>query len=153
MKLLILSDSHSVMRHMERAVFDVTPDRIIHLGDVTRDAEKLREMFPRIPMTCVPGNCDHDPVTPPVQLETFGGVRVLITHGHTLGVKYGELNLLLAAQEAQARLALFGHTHRAFLDEQDGVTLLNPGAASGSYPSYAVAELENGKLSCRIVRL
>lgn len=139
---------------MERAVFDETPDRIIHLGDVARDAQKLREMFPRIPMTSVPGNCDHDPVTPPVQTETFGGVRFLITHGHTLGVKFSALNLTLAALEAGAQVALYGHTHRAALDEHGSVTILNPGAAGGASPSYGVVEIGADKaISCRIVRL
>ena len=39
MKVLILSDSHGNIEHMERAVELVNPRLIVHLGDCWRDAE------------------------------------------------------------------------------------------------------------------
>ena len=41
MKMLVLSDSHGNVENMARAVEQVQPDRIAHLGDVMRDGEKL----------------------------------------------------------------------------------------------------------------
>lgn len=139
---------------MERAVFDETPDHIVHLGDHIRDGEELAARFPRIPMTLLPGNCDLGSPEPKILTPVLGGVPCLLTHGHTLGVKYDLTRLWYAAREAGARLALFGHTHRAVIEEMEGVTLMNPGAAGGSGPSYGVVEIgENGTRSCRIVRL
>ena len=41
MKLLIFSDSHGNVANMEDAVRLESPDRILHLGDLVRDAEAL----------------------------------------------------------------------------------------------------------------
>ena len=152
MKLLIMSDSHGEQRYMEEAVYREMPDHIVHLGDVMRDAQLLHECFPAIPMTSMPGNRDFNTVDPPVIVTVFGGVKFLLTHGHTLGVKFSALKLLLAAQEAGVRVALFGHTHQAVNFEQQGVLLMNPGAAGGFQPSYGVIEIENGEISSRIER-
>lgn len=153
MKILVLSDSHGELRYMEKAVFDETPDHILHLGDKLNDARALRERFPRIPMTAVPGNCDLGAIDPPVLVQELGGVRFLITHGHVHGVKMGLMRLSYAAMEAGAQVAVYGHTHIAAHREECGVHLLNPGAAGGGCPSYGVIELENGRVSCRIIRL
>ena len=48
MKMLVLSDSHGNVENMARAVEQVQPDRIAHLGDVMRDGEKLHALFPAI---------------------------------------------------------------------------------------------------------
>ena len=58
MKYLVLSDSHGNVDNMARAVEREKPDGIIHLGDCWRDAEELHELFPRLPLEQVPGNCD-----------------------------------------------------------------------------------------------
>lgn len=154
MKILVFSDSHGELRYMEKAVFDETPDYIFHLGDKTMDGEKLREMFYRIPFISVPGNCDFAGIEPPVRIEELGGIRFLITHGHLHGVKTGMLRFLLAAKQAQAQVAVFGHTHLAAYEQVDGIHILNPGAAGGGNPSCGVIEIDlNGGVSCRIVKL
>lgn len=58
MKMLVLSDSHGNLDNMVRAVEQTRPNRIVHLGDVMRDGEKLHALFPAIPFDQVPGNCD-----------------------------------------------------------------------------------------------
>ena len=58
MKIAVFSDTHGFNRGMINAVEEYKPDQIIHLGDGMHDAEKVREMFPQIPVCCVPGNCD-----------------------------------------------------------------------------------------------
>ena len=58
MKYLVLSDSHGNVDNMARAVECEKPDGIIHLGDCWRDAEELHELFPRLPLEQVPGNCE-----------------------------------------------------------------------------------------------
>ena len=78
-------------------------------------------------------------------------MRVFLTHGHLFGVKSGLDTLAAAAKDMGAQLALFGHTHQALLEERNGVTLLNPGAAGRfGRSSYAVVELANGKFSCQL---
>ena len=59
MRILVLSDSHGVMRYMEQAAERERPDLILHLGDYERDAERLASRYPEYPVRSVPGNCDH----------------------------------------------------------------------------------------------
>lgn len=146
MKVLVLSDSHGQMEYMERAVEKEQPRCIIHLGDRQRDAEHLRGLFPNVDFISVPGNCDLGATDAPCVVTELGGVRLLITHGHLHGVKMSLVRLYYAAREVGALLAVYGHTHVANHEIMDTVQLLNPGAASGSKPSYAVLELRNGKI-------
>lgn len=154
MKILVLSDSHGELRYMEQAVFAETPDQIVHLGDKNRDAQALQKKFCRIPFISVPGNCDFPGTDPTVVVTELGGVRFFITHGHVHAVKFGLLRLGLAAAEAGASVALYGHTHIAAHDMFEAVHLLNPGAAGGGAPSYGVVEIfPEGGFACRIVNL
>ena len=81
MNILVLSDSHGNISNMEEAVEREKPDMILHLGDCWRDAERLAERYPDIPMEHVPGNCDCRPEEPAEKLLFLGDCRVLICHG------------------------------------------------------------------------
>ncbi len=154
MKLLILSDSHGTDKHMHEAMRRERPDYVIHLGDHSRDAMDLAAAFPMTPMAIVKGNCDFYDDTPEQRLAEYGGVRILMAHGHRYGVKSSLLRYSMAALENQVDVALFGHTHCAYCEEYQGVWLLNPGSCgSCSNPTYGVVEIRDGKPSCRIVRI
>ncbi len=58
MKLVLFSDSHGNVANMADVVRLEHPDRVLHMGDLARDAEELARQFPDIPVTYVPGNCD-----------------------------------------------------------------------------------------------
>ncbi|MBE6975054.1 MAG: metallophosphoesterase family protein, partial [Ruminococcaceae bacterium] len=67
MKILILSDSHSSMHFMRRAVMLIRPAHVIHLGDYYDDGDVLARENPHICFHQVPGNCDRgycDPALP-----------------------------------------------------------------------------------------
>lgn len=86
----------------------------------------------------VRGNCDlWGPPRAETLLRTFEGVRIFGTHGHRYGVKQGLLRFSLAAQEQQAQVALFGHTHIPYCRQEDGLWLLNPGAAAAALRAAA----------------
>ena len=117
---------------------------MVHLGDHLSDAEDLSFAFQEPDFYYVPGNCDYAPTVPPSLTLEFDGVRVFLTHGHLFGVKTGLTRLLLEGKRVGAQLVLFGHTHRPYLAEHDGVWLLNPGSCSAMQGSYAVLTVENG---------
>ena len=151
MKILVLSDSHGTMSSMEYAVERLRPDYIFHLGDYERDARKLSEFYPDIPLLSVPGNCDWPlPGKQLALLREFDGVRILMTHGHAYGVKNGLLRMELAAREAGAHVALFGHTHHACCEEINGLWMLNPGACSGLRQTCGILEITDGTARCRV---
>lgn len=157
MRILILSDSHGDVASMTAAVARTQPQQILHLGDCWRDAAALRRAFPRLPIAQVPGNCDAYDLSArgPSELTlTFEGHRVFLCHGHRYHVKSGLLALRYAAEEAEAELCLFGHTHLPCLERCGGLTLLNPGSIGSPHShSFAVAETEGGKLCCALLSL
>ena len=154
MKLLILSDSHGYLQHMVRAVEQLRPTHVIHLGDHASDAQELGRRFPMTPLVSVKGNCDYYDQTPEQRLVDFDGVRILMCHGHRHGVKSGLLRYEMAAREQQADVALFGHTHCAYCEAYNGLWLVNPGSCGCcGRPTGAVLEIEAGRVFCRLVRL
>ena len=153
MKLLVMSDSHGNIANMRQAVQRESPDRILHLGDYWRDAERLRECYPEVPMDQVPGNCDFRSAEEPEQLLVIQQKRILICHGHTYQVKQSLLRAGLAAEEADLDAFLFGHTHRAFCDYHGKTLMFNPGSIGEPRGFYGILTLENGKLDGRIYTL
>lgn len=146
MKILVLSDSHGQIGPMKRAVQTEQPDEIFHLGDHISDAEQLARLFPGIPVIRVVGNCDSPASGVRVVQCERQGVRIFATHGHRYHVKFGYLRLKMAAQEAQAQVALFGHTHVPYCEQLPGLWMLNPGASG----SYGIVKIENGTVTCEL---
>ena len=157
MKILVLSDSHAGLSFMRRCIDAVQPDVVIHLGDHYDDGAAMAEEYPQIRFYQVPGNCDThrcfipDPET---RLETLGGVRILMTHGHRHHVKQTLIRLLADARASRADAVLFGHTHSAYCQrEEDGLWVLNPGSCGYFGGSAGLLEVGAGQiLQCRLLR-
>ena len=131
MKLLIFSDSHGNVANMEDVVRLESPDRILHLGDLARDAQEPEE-----------------------RVFTLDGCKILMTHGHIYHVKMGMGMAIRAAREAGAHLLCFGHTHEAFCEFENGLWIVNPGSVGTFGPhTYAVAVLEDGGAVCYLSQL
>ena len=138
MKFLVLSDSHGNVDNMVRAVELVKPHGIIHLGDGWRDVEELRELFPSLPLEQVPGNCDFGRFEALERVLILDDHRVLIAHGHTLGVKTG----------------LLGHTHVPLVDAASRPMMMNPGSIGDPRrPTYGVLEFRDGQIYPSVFRL
>ena len=99
MKILVLSDSHGNVDNMALAVEKVQPRMIFHLGDCWGDALRLQRRFPDIPMEQVPGNCDYRSTEAEERLLFIEDKRIMICHGHTLGVKQSMLRAGYKAEE------------------------------------------------------
>ena len=149
MNVLVVSDSHGKVNKLMQAVEQVHPSYVLHLGDCQRDLEKLRQAFPMLPMEGVPGNCDYGSCDQPERLIELGGVRILMLHGHTRGVKSDVMRAVWAARECGAQVLLFGHTHRPLVDYDGTLYTMNPGAI-GDFrrPTYGVVTIENSKAAC-----
>lgn len=157
MKILVLSDSHYGQNFMRRCMDILKPDQVIHLGDHYEDAENLQRDYSHIRFHMVPGNCDRKNLfasVPSIMCYDIGSVRMYMTHGHLHGVKSDIFRLLADAWEAEAQVALFGHTHEALcFQTEDGMYVLNPGSCRSSDGSVGLIELEAGKVTaCRVLR-
>lgn len=157
MKIAVFSDSHRNTGNMLTAIADFSPDCIIHLGDMSSDADFIASKYPRLTMYNVRGNCDFfssAPLSsaPESQLIELGGVRIFMAHGHRHGVKTSLDSFLNSVCCSGSALGLFGHTHRATCRSFGSVQLFNPGSCgSGHSPTYGQLLIENGAAFCKIV--
>lgn len=152
-KILIFSDTHGDIDHCLRIISDADRvDAIIHAGDYVRDAEDLESIYPDIPIYYVKGNNDIFTTAPAHMTVVIDGVRIYITHGHEHRVKYetGYSTLRAAAAEAKPDLIVFGHTHIPYVSYEGSAITLNPGSTRFSR-SYAIAEIENGKINTKLL--
>jgi putative phosphoesterase len=153
MKILIASDSHGNTAALIDAVFDVSPQLILHLGDFERDCDKLRAVFPQVMVRACRGNGDFRSREPDNDEFVLEGKRFFMTHGHLYGVKTSLDAVLNAGILRRADILLYGHTHRVHQEEIDGMLVLNPGSIGLGAKTYAVLELEHGAVRCSIVAL
>ncbi len=153
LRAAVFSDTHSNTARMVEAVRSLRPDLLIHLGDHDRDAAVLRREFPELPLYVVRGNCDIAGDGAPERLVVeLGPVKAFLTHGHLYSVGWSVDSLVYAAQEAGAKLALFGHTHEALNVEIGGVQVLNPGTAGKgrTLSCGLVTVFDNGGVACEV---
>lgn len=153
MRLLVLSDSHGNKNAVRRALAAQPAVRdVVFLGDGFRELEDVAAEETGRTFYMVPGNCDLGVDALPVREETFGGVRVLFTHGHLYRVKYGVELLCEAARQRQVSLVLFGHTHQPLSRYEEGLYLVNPGSV-GQHGCYAVVDIVPGGIMANLLKL
>ncbi len=156
MRLLVMSDMHGRKNYFEKAI-DSQPEakNIIFLGDGATAAAGLSEFYPDRNFYIVEGNCDFSTEFPTTRYLEFEGKKILITHGHTFGVKFGTGNLLEGAKQSGVDIALYGHTHIANIDYHNGIYLVNPGSLCGmpTPASYATIDIVSGGIFPNIVKI
>lgn len=160
MKILVLSDSHGDVDTMREVVKAEGPELIMHLGDHARDAAALRQAFASVEMLHVIGNTDGRDEGPEMATEQIMGHKMLLTHGHLLGLNRDRIEvepLFFRCAEAGAKILLFGHAHRAFAYCREGIWLLNPGrigkkSSRAVYATYGVLTLSEDGIDWRLTR-
>lgn len=134
LRILIMSDSHGRNENVELAIKQVREEigefqMLIHLGDVG-DAREI-ESLAGVPCYIVRGNTDYDAKLLNANVIEAGGHRIFATHGHLYQVDMRLDLLRFAALENDCDIAMYGHTHVPYLEEDpDDVTILNPGSIS-----------------------
>ncbi|MCH4178730.1 MAG: metallophosphoesterase [Megasphaera sp.] len=126
----VVSDSHGRFKRLKKMA-DEAPavSAWIHGGDYSSDADDLAT-YTGVPAYAVLGNNDYfrESTAPECRKVTLAGVTIVVIHGCQW---YGEKRLeklVELGQENKASLVIFGHTHRCFLKNIDGITILNPGS-------------------------
>ncbi len=129
MRILVVSDSHGVNSVVGEAVQKAGKiDCMFHLGDVGLDYHEVEGMA-GVPTYIVSGNSDYIPELHKRVIIDVGGHRIYATHGHENNVEYTLDNLRYNAIQNDCDIALFGHTHKPFLEINEGdVTFANPGS-------------------------
>ncbi|MGG5254863.1 metallophosphoesterase [Neobacillus sp. SM06] len=125
-KVLIVSDSHGLTHELgvikERHRKET--ELMIHCGD----SQLMADHHAMSEFVTVRGNCDFDTRFPLDTVEEVGGRKIFVTHGHNHSVKTSLMNLNYRAQELQADLVCFGHSHVLGAELMNGILFLNPGS-------------------------
>ncbi|WP_449537170.1 metallophosphoesterase family protein [Ferdinandcohnia sp. Marseille-Q9671] len=126
MKILIISDSHGLMKELteikERHKDEV--DFMFHLGD-SELSSRSEEMSG---FSAVRGNCDFDSNYQDDMVVLLDREKVYLTHGHLYNVKMTLMNLAYRAQEVGASIVCFGHSHIAGAELVEDILFINPGS-------------------------
>lgn len=147
MKVLIVSDTHGYDQNFEAAVNQEAPiDVLIHCGDI-EGSEDYYEALVECPVYMVRGNNDFFSDLPGEMVFFLKGHKIFLTHGHCYGVSMGIEHVLDEGIDRGADIIMYGHTHRPLLEQEGGVTILNPGSLSfprqeGRKPTYLVMEID-----------
>lgn len=150
----LISDTHGLVRpEVFAALAGVS--QIFHAGDVG-PPEVLTELATIAPIRAVYGNTDA-PGRPDLEERidvTIGGVRILVTHGHELGSPNPNT---LVKMYPEAKVIVYGHTHRQMLTKAARLVVVNPGAAGPQrfklMPSVAKLYIRNGQADAEIIPL
>lgn len=148
----IVSDTHGALPDAAEAAL-AGMDAIVHAGDIGPGCV-LDVLGTIAPVTAISGNMDLGPATmlPHATNVVLGGVRFVVAH------RERDLAGSLDPVRAGARVAVFGHTHVASIEERDGVLRVNPGSPTaprgGGPASVAVVTVApDGAVSAEIVPL
>jgi putative phosphoesterase len=149
-KLLALSDIHgnmpAIIAVLKWAADEFTgSDMAVFLGDGLRELSFAQR---QAGLSCewkkVRGNNDDTPTAPESEVVDFGGHRFYLCHGHRYALYNGFDKLVAGVRKTGADAALFGHIHAPFLENENGLLLINPGsigrARSSAGETFAVIE-------------
>ena len=155
---VVIADTHLPRRasalpeglipHLERA------DLILHAGDLM-DPRLLDDLGAYAPVRAVRGNLDPPEVRLPetVRFE-FGGATMAMIHDS--GPKRGRWNRM-RRRFPGARVVIFGHSHIPWLEEEEGLLLLNPGSPTDRrrQPEHTFALLwaQSGEVRAEVLAL
>ena len=155
---VVLADTH-ISRRARALPEELVPyleraDLILHAGDLI-EASLLDELADYAPVRAVKGNVDGPDVNlPRMQEFDFGGIRVAMIHDS--GRKEGRRRRL-ERRFPDARVVVFGHSHIPFLEDENGLLLLNPGSPTDKrrqpHHTFALLRTEEGDVRAEIVVL
>ena len=156
MTCLVFSDSHGESRNILKAI-EKNPDAevVFFLGDGLLDIEEIAPRYPNIAFFAVMGNCDRVSVFRSLPVKevdsiTLLGKKILFTHGHKYGAKFGIGALVSLAEKAECDILLFGHTHEPmekYISDLRPFYIFNPGSISGYNSSFGIIKIsESGVL-------
>lgn len=141
MKICVCSDSHGNWYGLQQMVERERPDTVFFLGDGERDWRQVDLPY-QTAFAAVCGNCDLMAMEPTFRKMELHGKKIFMTHGHLYSVKQGIYSLMRQAAEFGADIVLYGHTHRAKMEEENGCLYLCPGSMGASEERYLILTIQ-----------
>lgn len=156
---VILADTHiprrartlpeGLVAYLERA------DLFLHAGDLIGPSVLEELSAYNAPVHTVRGNVDMPGLDLPEALQLdFGGAKIAMIHDS--GRKEGRRKRL-GKRFPEARVVVFGHSHIPFLEDENGLLLLNPGSPTDKRRqpehTFALLSSEEGDVRAEIIAL
>jgi len=152
-KLLVFSDSHGYHEHLVETVKKMQNDvtHVLHLGDGYNDYSKCLNIKDNLIFNFAPGNCDFGTGYASTSTMDINNKKVLMAHGYQFDVKSTYNRICYFAEESNADICLFGHTHIPVDFYHNGILIFNPGSITFSrdleIPTYGIINIDdNGKI-------
>lgn len=148
MRVMIISDTHGRHEAFDKALEQAGDiDMLLHLGDV-EGGEEYIEAVAGCPVCMVAGNNDFFSFLKKEREFTLAGKKIFMTHGHNYYVSVGTEEIRRVGLARGADIVMFGHTHRPYFEQDDKITILNPGSLSyprqpGRQGSYMIMEIKS----------
>lgn len=146
MKIVVISDSHGHSDGIDKIFKELTFDYLFFLGDGLKD---LGDYIYLDNVYAVSGNCDFFSIEPNEREFEIENSKFFITHGNSYGVKYSLHSIVNEGLNRGVDFVCFGHTHNKYVEEVDGMTILNPGTFKNN--SGIIIDIKNNK--CEISNL
>jgi uncharacterized protein len=155
---VVIADTHvprrakalpeGLLPHLERA------DLILHAGDLMAPI-LLDGLAAYAPVRAVQGNLDPPEAKLPETLQfEFGSVQIAIIHDS--GRKKGRRSRM-KRRFPEARVVIFGHSHIPWLEDEEGLLLLNPGSPTDRRRqpehTFALLWVEEGEVRAEVLTL
>lgn len=146
----IISDTHGLLREEALQALQGS-DLILHAGDIG-DPSIIQELGRIAPVVPVRGNCDKGDwalAYRETQDLLWEKIRIFLIHNRH--------EMRIDPKEAGYNLVVFGHSHHPAIEENKGVTYVNPGSAGPRRfklpTTVATVKLDKGDLQISIVPL
>ena len=147
MQILIMSDTHGDKSIITKAKsYYLNADLCIHCGDseLAYGDEALKDFY------YVRGNCDRDTQFAEEQIFEAENRIIYVTHGHLYNVKSTLMPLSYRAQEVNASIVCFGHSHLLGAEKIGNTLFLNPGSLTAprgrKEKSFIVVEVDGNNV-------
>ena len=146
-KVGVISDTHDFFDSRIPKLF-AGVEHILHGGDIGLPW-LLMDLQEIAPVTSVAGNTDAPSLRYPLTaIKTIAGIKFLLHH--IVNPRCLEDELAERIRSENPRVVVFGHTHKPFCEEIDGVLYFNPGYAGksrfGMPRSVAILHFEELKM-------
>jgi len=161
MKFLIISDIHDNLANLEKCLNWGRGQGIANAicsGDVV-DSETLAYLAENFKLIYLArGNLeiyDELEVGKYENIKYLGRFGVFEVDGKILGLCHEPWCIKKVLELKKCQIIFYGHTHEPWIEEKDGVTLVNPGTLGGVFnkASFAVWDSEINKLELKILEL
>ena len=160
MKIAIISDIHDNLENLRKFLSWAAkdkPDGLICCGDIT-NSESLEVLASGFggKIYLAKGNIElyeEEELENYKQIEYFGKIGNLKIDGHRVGFCHEPYLIDRILESDDWDIIFYGHTHRPWIEDREGVKLVNPGTLGGVFAkaTFAVWDTKSGSLELKIL--